>query len=485
MSESGLKKKSTISAVWAFMTSIVSQLRNFIVSLILARLISPSDFGVLGMAMVFAGLVETFVDFGFSNAVIQKQTISQNQLSTVFFINVSIGCVFSTIMFFLSGFIADFFKMEVLNDIVKIMSLTFVVKGVEAIPMALLKKDLNYRKIFKIQVVAGCVSGVCGIGFAYAGLGVWALVFSQIIGWVISTVGIWLCSTWRPILYFNLREVKDLWNFGYKCSLMIFIDSIFNRLDTIIIGKCFSAEPLGLFYRAQSLNRLIVQYSFGSYSSVLLPTLSKVAEDSKRLIKSMHSILHLVCFLTFLLSGLLYISSRDIIYILYGEKWLGAVPYFEILSFFSFIITIPNLLATTLICAGKTGLGLKIEIIKKIGLLFSIPVGIYYGELFGYVFATRFFAAFAILLNILALRSIGNRMMDTINVIFAYGMLFVLSILSITYLKSICILSNSIMNVLIFSILYSLIYIALNFSFKLNGVKLSIELVNSAIRKAV
>ncbi|MGC1633331.1 MAG: oligosaccharide flippase family protein, partial [Gelidibacter sp.] len=250
------------------------QLRNFVVATILARLLMPEDFGLLGMAMVFAGIAESFVDFGFGNAVIQKQQVSRVQLSTIFWINMMMAGLLGLIMFATAPLVAAYFEMPELKVITQIMSFTFLIKGLSTLQGALFKKKLDFRTPFKIEIVEGVLSGALGIYLAYAGYGVYSLIYSQIFGWVLATTLLWILSNWKPAFLFNLKEVKELWNFGYKYSLSIFIDSMFIRLDTIVIGKVFSAATLGLFYKAQALNKMVVQYAFGSFAGVLFPSLS-------------------------------------------------------------------------------------------------------------------------------------------------------------------------------------------------------------------
>jgi O-antigen/teichoic acid export membrane protein len=366
---------------------MTGQVRSFIVSIILARLLLPEDFGIIGMAMVFAAIADSFVDFGFGNAIIQKKDVSQVQKSTVFYINMALGVLLTLIMYLLAPLVALYFEMPLLEQVAKVMSITFVVKGLSALQNALFRKELDYKTPFKVELISSIISSVAGITLAYLGYGVWSLVASQMIGWVISTVMIWIFSNWRPSLSFSLKEVKVLWSFGYKYSLTVFIDMLFSRMDTIVIGKLFEASVLGLFYKAKSLNRMVGQYAFSAFSGVLFPTFSKLGNDKVRMTEALKKVLHIVSFTTFLFSGLMVVSAKEIIVILYSDKWLAAADIFRFIGLFTFISIFPSVLNAPLLGLGLSGKLLKIEMWKKAIYALAIPMGIYFG-LYGYLGGT-------------------------------------------------------------------------------------------------
>lgn len=453
----GIKQEGIKSSFWNMMTLMVNQIRNFIVSIVLARLLSPEDFGVLGMAMAFAGFVDAFVDFGFGNAIIQRQHVTQKQLSTVFYINLMIGTCLSIIMFVCSGLIAQYFNMPSLAVIVKAMSGTFIIKALEGLQNALMKKRLDFKTPFKINMTSGIVTGLLGIVLALCGYGVWSLVIMQIAGWGLTTIQIWAYNSWRPTMEFDLKCVSSLWNFGYKYSLSVTIDTIFCRLDTLVIGKMFQAATLGLFYRAQSLNKLVVQYSFSSISSVLFPAISKIKDDIDQVRCSVVQLLHIVSFLTFMFAGLMYVNSQEIIVLLYTDKWTGAIPIFKILGLFTFCTTIPNVLVAPLNSLGHSGKNLKIEIIKKTLVISAIPFGLYFG-LFEYIFAIKIAAMIGVLLNMVALKCINLKVITQTEIIIRYAIPFFILVLLFEFIK----LPHGLNNVVLLALkssIYTIIYI--------------------------
>lgn len=456
-------------------------MRNFVVSTVLARLLMPEDFGLLGMAMVFAGLTDAFVDFGFGNAIIQKQKTNLIQLSTVFWINMLMALILTAIMFLTSPWVALYFEMPDLKSITQLMSLTFIIKGLTSLQSALFRKELNYKIPFYIEIIGGVISGVLGIYWAYIGYGVYSLIYSQISGWIISTLLIWHFSKWKPSFVFNLNTISELWGFGYKYSLSIFIDSAFSKMDTIIIGKMFSATVLGLFYKAQSLNNLIIQLAFSSFGNVLFPSLSKLAYDKEKLKDVMTRILHIVCFTTFLFSGLMFINAKSIIIILFTDRWIGSIDIFRLLAVFSFIYTLPTILTTPILSIGKSGDTLKIEIIKKALYLLAIPSAIYLG-LYAYISSVILAAIVGILVNLYLVKKYLNyQIWDFVKLFSKYFIPFMFFIGIDFYMPHW--IQNNYLNIITKSIIYIIYYLSINSILKTKGYNETFLVVKNIVNR--
>lgn len=476
----GIKEKGLKSSIWNWLSILVNQGRNFIVSLVLARLLSPDDFGLMGMALAFSGFVEVFVDFGFGNATIQAKNITQEQLSTVFYINLIVGSSLSLVMFFCSPLIANYFDMEQLTNICRVLSVSFIVLALSNLQNALYKKKLDFKTPFIINLTSGIITGIVGILMAFWGYGVWALVSSTLAGWTITTTLLWILSTWKPSKQFNLKSVSELWKFGYKNSLVVCIDSIFRKIDTLVIGKVFTASALGFFYRAQSLNQMVVQYSFSSIQPVLFPAFCEIKEDKVLMKNSVISLLHIVGFLTFFLSGLMYVCAEDLIVLLYTDKWLESAAIFKILGLFTFGYTLPTILCAPLLSLGKSGLLLRIEILKKVLLAISIAVGIYLG-LYGYIFATQVACAIGVIVNMFFMREIGLSMINQLKILFIYIFPFISLIILSTFIFRYINL-NLFFALLLKAVFFSAIYIVYSYLIKARGLKI---LFNNFLRPLV
>lgn len=381
-----LKKAGLAGAFWNFLTTIISQLRGLIVSIVLARLLDPSDFGIIAMALVFNGVLETLIDFGFGNAIVQKKYVSEVEKSTTFYLNVAVGFIFSLLIFCCSPLMARYFDMPVLNNVVKVTSISFLIGSFAVVQTAIFQREMKFKPIFHARWISSIASGVLGIIFALCGFGVWALVISNLSSWILNTLIIWIMSKWRPSAVFKLKEVSSLWDFGWKLTLSTLINRIFVQIDTFVIGKLYSAASLGLFNRAQSLNRLVVDYSFSSLRPTLLPSLSKLQDDAEQYRQSVLKLINVICFLNFLFSGLMYVGAEDIIHIMYGNKWDGAIPIFRILALFSLHLSLPVLYDTVMTSLAKMNMYFWINLVRKPLLVAAIPIGIHYG-FYGYVWA--------------------------------------------------------------------------------------------------
>lgn len=383
---SELKNKGLKSSAWNFLNLLTNQLRNFIVTLVLARLLTPADFGLVSMAMVLNSILDFFVDFGFSSAIIRKKQISETETSTVFWLNIIIGGICSLLVFCCAPLFSWFYEMPQLESVVRVTSWSFLISSFGTLQTALFQRMLNFQMLFKAKLFSSIVSGILGIALAIYGFGVWALVFSNLSGWLLYSISIWGMSSWRPKFVFKPRNVSDMVSFGWKMTLSTLINRIFRQMDSLIIGKLYSAASLGLFNRAQSLNNLVIDYSFSSIRSVMLPSLSKLQNDNEALKYSVLKLLNVISFLTFLFAGLIYISADDLILLLYGNQWEGAIEIFQILGLFSISMCLPVVFDTVMTVANRMNLYLWSSILRSSLLIFAIPLGIYYG-LMAYVWA--------------------------------------------------------------------------------------------------
>lgn len=378
---SELKREGIKGSIWNFLNIIVNQLRNFVVTLVLARLLTPSDFGLVSMAMVLNSVLDMLVDFGFSSAIIRKKEVSETEISTVFWLNILIGLGCTIVVFCMAPLLAWFYEMPKLISIIHITSWSFFISSLGTMQTTIFQRSLDFRTPFIIRAIAGMLSGALGIILAIVGMGVWALVFSTLAGWTLNSLLMWFVSTWRPQFVFKPKAITDLITFGWKMTLSTIINRIFRQIDTFVIGKIYSAASLGLFNRAQSLNQLVIEYSFSSIRSVMLPSLSKLQNDNEKLKYSVLKLLHTISFLTFLFAGLMYVCAKDLILLLYGSQWVGTIEIFQILGLFSITLCLPVVFDTVMTVANQMNQYLWISILRNILQLFAIPIGLYYGLL--------------------------------------------------------------------------------------------------------
>ncbi len=477
-----LKKEGLKGSFWNFLNMGINQLRNFVVSLVLARLLLPTDFGVIAMALVLNTILDSIVDFGLGDAIIRKSNVEEEELSTVFWLNILLGGACSLIVFLSAPLFSHFFEIPILKDIVKVTSFSFVIAAISSLQSSLFHKKLDFKKPFIARLISGCLSGITGIAMALLGYGVWSLVFSHLLGWITYSLGIWMSSSWRPTFIFCPSKIKDLWQFGWKMTLTTIINRLLRQLDTFIIGKLYSAASLGYYNRAKSLNNLIIETSFSAIRSTMLPTLSKLQDNNELLKISVSKLLHIIIFITLFVSGIMYVSADDIIILLYTEKWTGSIELFKILGLFSLNACLPVVYDTAMATRNKMNLYFWIGISRNTLSLLAIPIGLYYG-INAYVWSVSIICTINLIPYIISAKlCINLGIFNQIILLVRYISIFFVSILivKLTQINT----TNIIINIISSSSYFAIIYVILNKLIKNDALEILLNILNTCRNKA-
>lgn len=347
---------------------------SFIISIFLARLLEPAEFGQVAMVMVFIGIASVFTDVGLGGALIQRRKVLPIHYSSVFYFNVLVGLILSSITYFSAVAIGDFYHSDALVPLAQVMSLSFIINAFSSVQSTKLRKELNYAALTKARFVASLVSGVVGVSLAFNGAGVWSLVAQTLSMGIIYNIFIWSASNWAPAFLFSLKALIQLWGFGFRMFLSGLLEVIFTKLDYLIIGRLFMPATLGFYQRAQSLSFFVVSNSSASLMSVLFPVLSKIQNDLARFQHIVTKALGIISFVAFLLLGVFYLVSEELIVLLFGVKWLPSVHYFKILILSGFAYPISALLVNVLSSRGKSKEFLRLEIYKKMLITINLYV---------------------------------------------------------------------------------------------------------------
>ena len=422
-----LKKKASSAVFWNLSGTLMKQGITFVISIFLARLLSPDDFGLVGMATVFISLTQSFTDFGMTSGLIQKKEPSEVQYNTVFYINLGVSVIMMVLMISFSGLIAAYYKNPEVGKIAQFVSYSFVLNAINGVQNAQLTKALANKVKTIASLISALATGVVGIILAYNNYGVWSLVYATMVGSGVSTVYIWYKSSWRPKALFNFSEVKPLLNYGSKMFASGLLDNIYNKLDVLIIGKLFSPATLGFYFRAVSLNQLVTKYTSGALQGVFFPVISHLQFDREAQLRVISKSLHVISFLTFLLMGFLYLNAHEVFVILFTEKWLVAVDYFKIMVFYSYAYPISVVLVNVLSGNGHSGKFLKLEIWKKITGLLAMAVGFYFG-IKGFLWGTAISSTIAVLINMLYVKKVIQwSVLTQIKIVFQYAFISLFS----------------------------------------------------------
>lgn len=379
------------SIKWSFFIQLSFQVIGFIVSVILARILSPTDFGVLGIIAIFINLSKKITDGGFAASLIRTRDISDEDFSVVFYFNLVCSLFLYLVLFFTSPFIAHFFEVPLVESLLKIYSLSIIISAFTITQSVRLNKELDFKTQFKVLLPSLVLSGALGIITAIQGLGVWSLVIKELSFACFSSIQLWYWSKWKPLWFFDWEIFKRHFNFAHKLVLTDLISQFFKDSYKAIISKTFSPAQLGYFTRAKSMEELPNATVFNTINRVLFPMLSHVQDDQLRLKQVYSQIIKVVTFIMTPFLMLLYMISEPFFILLLTEKWLPSVPYFKILLIAGMIAPLQPYLLNICKVKGRSDLVLKLSIVGYIFISLSMlaifPFGIE-GLLWGLVLAS-------------------------------------------------------------------------------------------------
>lgn len=365
MSTDNLGNKAKKGFIWSAVESFSSQGFQFVFSILLARLLTPSDFGVIGMLTIFLALSESIVDSGFGNALMQKKDRNQLDYSTVFYINLFISVCLYVIMFFAAPFIANFYNMPILVDITRVMSIRFIISGFILVQVTKLTVDLNFKKLTKIRVTSTVLSGTIGVILAYNGFGVWSLVAQSVAAYFFLFVLLWTFSRWLPSLCFSMESFRALFRYGSKLLVTGLYGQLFEHINSLIIGKFYSTNLLGFYTKARSLAQLPSMNITTILYRVSFPVLCSIQDDDERLANAINKLIKQTYFIVFPLMFGLFAVSSPLVDFLLTSKWSGCVPYLRLLCISMSLLPICAYNIDLLLVKGHSGTHLKLDIIKK------------------------------------------------------------------------------------------------------------------------
>lgn len=386
-----LKDKAVKGVSWSLIDNVASSGLTFLVGIFLARILSPAEFGVLGMISIFIAISNSIVDSGFSHALIRKTDASSIDYNTVFYVNLALGILLYGILYFASPFISLFFKEPQLILITRVMASILIINALGLIQRTLLIKKVDFKTQTKVSIIASLISGMVGIGMAIGGLGVWSLVGQQIVRQLVNTLFLWKYNSWRPVLQFSNSSFKNLFSFGSKLLASGLIDTFFKNIYYIVIGHYYSASQLGQYTRAEQFNTIFSSNLTSVIQRVSYPVLSNLQSDPERLKNAYTKVTKITMLITFACMLGLAAVSKPLILILIGEKWLIAVEFLQIICFSGMLYPLHAINLNILAVKGRSDICLKLEIIKKTIAMGPIILGIICGikfMLWGSVFTS-------------------------------------------------------------------------------------------------
>lgn len=469
------------SFAWDFAGRIGSQFISLIIGIILARILTPAEFGLIGMAMVFIAVSEIFTNLGLSSALIQRSNPTEEHFSSSFYLNTVAALALTVLFIALAPVIAGFFKNAQITNLVRVLSLSLLIGSFSVVQEARLRKAMRFDLLTKAKLISSVLSGIVGISMAFMGFGVWSLVTQTLLGRFLTTGYYWFVSTWRPKLLFKINAIKELWAYSFKLFISGIIDTVYNQLDSIIIARIFSATELGLYSKAKSLNRFVIKYSSESIGTVTFPAMAAIQEDRKRLIDLGLKAETLIAFVSFGLLGWLYVSAESLILTLIGPKWQPAVEIFRILCLSGFAYPLSAATLSMLKAAGDSGSFLKVEVWKKVVGLAGLGIGFMFG-MKGFLISLIITGAIAVWMNMFVTGkslniSVGHQLFPLLRYL-----IIAVAAATITWFVPVN-FKLHILNFTVITVIFFFIYAGTNYLTKTTGMDLFNQQVASLIKQ--
>lgn len=380
MAEESLKNKTVKGVAWSSVERFSVQGVQFLVMLVIARLLDPKDFGLVGMLAIFLAVAQSLIDSGFSQALIRKQNRTEVDNSTVFYFNIIVSAILYLILYAIAPWVAGFYNEPQLTELMRVLCFVIIINSLAVVQRAIYSATLNFKTQAKAAFIAALISGFIGILLAYQGYGVWTLVWQQLLNAGINTTLLWVYSNWHPKLIYSWRSFRELFAFGSKLMVSGLLDTIYSNMYTLVIGKIFSASSLGFYSQADRFTKLPSSNITGIIQRVTYPVLCTLQDNNDKLREDYRKLLRLSAFIIFPLMCMLAGIAYPLIELLLGEKWRFAATLLIPLSFTMMWYPIHGINLSLLQVKGRSDLFLRLEIIKKllgvIVLLVSLPFGL-------------------------------------------------------------------------------------------------------------
>ena len=369
-----LKKRTMVALFWSGTAQFGQQAIQFVISIILARLLMPEDFGLIAMVMIIVAVAKSVVNSGFGAALLQKKDATHIDESSIFYFNIVLGVGMAGFFFFAAPWIAAFYEKPVLVSLTRVLSLNLVIGSFGIVQATLLSKEMDFKTQWKIGMIAPVVSGPVGITMAYQGFGVWSLVGQSLSSNLVRTVLLWLFRRWHPAREFSFSSLRIMFGFGSRILLSGLLNTVFKNIYVLVIGKLFSATALGFYSRAKGLQQLPVKNITGAVGRVTFPAFSAVQDDKPRLKRGLRKALTSIAMLNFPMMLGLAVVAKPLIAVLLTEKWLPSLPYLRLLCVVGVLYPLHSINLNALKAQGRSDLFLRLEIIKKTITVIAIVI---------------------------------------------------------------------------------------------------------------
>lgn len=381
-----VKKKAVTGVLWVAIEKYSIMAVQFISGLILARLLTPYDYGCIGMLSIFMVVARSIIDSGFGSALIQKKRPTQEDYSTIFYWNMGMAFIMYAILFMASPYIAAFYRLPELSNILRVQGLVLFVTALSIVQANQLRKTFKFKKIALATMLASVSSFAVGVVMAYNGYGVWSLVGLNMVSAVVPMLIYWITCRWRPVLVFSVKSFKELFSFGFFMFLTNIINNISNNVQGLLIGRFYTPAIMGYYAKANSIESLASHSISTILTQVTYPLYAEAQDDKTILVNAIKKITMSLAYMTFPMMFLLIVLAKPLFIILYSEKWLPSVPYFQLLCIAGLAACLQAVNAQSIAAIGKSKVMFKWTVVKRVlGLLFLL-IGFWLFDIWGLLF---------------------------------------------------------------------------------------------------
>lgn len=374
-----MKSKAISGLLWRLAERCGAEGVAFVVSIVLARLLAPEDYGLIALVTVFITISQVFVDSGMGSALIQKKNADDLDFSSVFYFNIAACLALYALLFLLSPVIAAYYGKAELTAVIRVLGIMIVISAVKNVQQAYVSKHMLFKRFFFATLGGTLGAAMLGIAMAYAGFGVWALVAQQLFNTLIDTIILWVTVKWRPVRAFSFKRLKGLFSYGWKLLVSSLIDTVYNNLRQLIIGKVYSSSDLAYYNKGRSFPNMIVLNINSSINSVLLPAMSQSQDDIQRVKSMTRRSITVSSYMMWPLMIGLAVVAEPVIRILLTEKWIQSVPYLRVFCIIFAFQPIQTANLNAIKAMGRSGMFLKLEIVKKIIGVGILLIAMHYG----------------------------------------------------------------------------------------------------------
>lgn len=481
--QENLKAKTVSGMIWSALQRFGTMGISFVSNIVLARLLTPDDYGCIGMLAIFITVSNTFVDGGFGSALIQKKDVTQKDYSTIFWWNLFLSIVLYGVLFISAPAVSRFYNIPLLESVLQVQGIILIINALNIVQTNQLRKSINFKRLATIHIVSHIVAAVLAIVLAYMGWGVWALVAQQIVASSITSVMLWIMNRWMPSLCFSIESFKQLFSFGGFILASNLINTFCNNIQGLLIGKFFNPAMLGYYTQARKLEEIASTSCSNVVDQVSYPVLSKLQSDNAGLKNAIQKLTSTLAYVTFPLMLILILIAEPIIMLLYGEKWLPCVPYFQILCIAGIAICLQGVSYNAVASKGKSKDLFIWTIIKRLFALIVLVICMYIGGIIGLMWGCSIGSWIILFSNLyLVSKYINYKFIEQIK-----DLLPILLVSTFTFLCSYIIGTmidcNIYIQAMVLILLYIFVYIILSYTFKIKAFSLLKELIYDYLKK--